>query len=122
MRAPWDLVRSLPGTVLLVLWSAGLAVSAALICYAAATSADIALGVTGTALALALWTGPGGSRVRGPLGRVARPLSRAWPSWLAALAVLGVVAGGCVLLITEHGPSWSPGGGSPVQDIFSAQR
>ena len=36
LAAPWHLVRSIPGTLLLVLWAAGLAIAAALICYAVA--------------------------------------------------------------------------------------
>jgi len=29
VRSPWELLRSLPGTVMLLLWSAGIAVAAA---------------------------------------------------------------------------------------------
>ena len=65
VRTPWHLVQSIPGTLMLVLWSAGLAVAAALICYAVAAGMAVTLFVSGVVLALSLWWGPGGSRLRG---------------------------------------------------------
>ena len=88
LRTPWDLVRSIPTTFMLLLWSAGLAVAAALICYAFAVGESLTLFVAGAVFAAATWTGPGGSRVRSPLARVVRPLSRSVGPWAAALAVL----------------------------------
>ena len=45
LATPWHLVRSIPGTVLLVLWSAGLALAAALLCYAVVATRTVTLGV-----------------------------------------------------------------------------
>ena len=92
MRTPWHLVQSIPGTVMLVLWSAGLALAAALICYAVAAGMAITLFVSGVVLALSLWWGPGGSRVRGPLARVVHPVSRSLGSWAVAMAVVAALA------------------------------
>ena len=62
IRAPWELLRTLPGTVMLQLWSAGLAVAAALLCYAFVAGETVTLFVCGAVFAAAVWTGPGGSR------------------------------------------------------------
>ena len=106
-------MQSIPGTVMLVLWSAGLAVAAALLCYAVAAGMAVTLFVSGVVLAVSLWWGPGGSRVRGPLSRVVQPLSRnvgAWAGAVAAVAVLTVVIG---VRISADGISWAPAGGRP---------
>ncbi len=57
--APWHVVRAIAGTILLVLWSAGLALAAALICYAAATGLEATLFVSGLTFAVSLCLGPG---------------------------------------------------------------
>jgi hypothetical protein len=113
IRTPWHLVQSIPGTLMLVLWSAGLAVAAALICYAVAATMAITLFVSGVVLALSLWWGPGGSRVRGPLSRVVYPLSRNLGSWAAAMAVVAVLAVLLGLRISADGVSWLPAGDRP---------
>ena len=105
--APWHAVRSIPGTLLLVLWALGLALAAVLVCYAAAASVEVTLFAAGLVLAVSLWLGPGGSRVRGPMSRAVNPLSvrdrhlglRAWwscsrrpgssASWRSTWAQLG---------------------------------
>src|SRR4029079_10110495 len=70
VAAPWHLVQSIPGAVLLGLWALGLAAAAALVCYAIATGVALALFVCGVVLAGSLWWGPGGSRLRGPVNRI----------------------------------------------------
>jgi hypothetical protein len=114
LRTPWELVRSIPGTLMLVLWAAGLAVAGALICYAVVAGELLTLFVCGVVFAVATWSGPGGSRVRSPLSRLVRPLSRAWKPWLAAVAVL--TAAGLLLgiIAEESGTSWLPGRSRPL--------
>ncbi len=113
LSAPWHLARAIPGAVVLLLWAAGLAVAAALVCYAVGTSVPLALVVTGLTLAPALWWGPGAGRLRGPLGRVVHPVShRVWP-WLAATAAVLALAVGCGLYAESRGPSWTPGRDHP---------
>ena len=48
-------------------------------------ASEVTLAVCGTTFAVAVWTGPGGSRVRMPLARVVNPLSRTWKPWAAAM-------------------------------------
>jgi hypothetical protein len=114
VRTPWELLRSLPGTVMLVLWSGGLAVAAALLCYAFVAGETATLLVCGTVFAGAVWTGPGGSRVRSPLARVVNPASRRWKPWLAVTFVLLVLATGLGGLAESRGTSWSPGHDRPL--------
>lgn len=117
LGAPWDLVRAVPSTLLLGLWAVGLGVAAALICYAVAAPVELGLGVSGFVLVLALWWGPGGARVRGPVGRLVRPVSRRTGVWLTAALVLiglsGLFAG-----LAGHGTDWRPAGGPPLGNVF----
>ena len=108
LAAPWHLVRSIPGTVLLALWSVGLAIAAALVCYAVAAGVTTTLFVCGLVFAASLWLGPGGSRVRSPLARVVHPPppEGARGRWrllpvLVAAAVLGYRA-------DVEGVDWTP--------------
>lgn len=113
LAAPWHLVQSLAGTALLALWSLGLAVAAALVCYAFSTGLELALFVCGTVLAFSLWFGPGGSRVRGPVSRVMNPLCADPRRWLVALALVLVVTGVLGLRADLTGADWTPAGGRP---------
>ncbi len=114
IHAPWHLVQSIPATIVLVLWAAGLATSAALICYAAAASIPLTLFVMGAVLAVSLWWGPGGSRVRGPLRRVVVPLSRRSGTWTGAVVVLLVLSAAGGLLVQANGPTWLPASNQPI--------
>jgi hypothetical protein len=107
--APWHVVRAIPGTLLLALWSVGLAVAAVLICYAAAADLETSLFVTGLTFVVALALGPGGSRVRSPLARVVHPLASRPGSWLVSLLVVGAVAASFAYLVTTSGVNWAPG-------------
>jgi hypothetical protein len=109
LGAPWDLVRSIPGTLMLVLWSAGLAVAGGLVCYAVAATVPVTLLVCGTVLAVALWSGPGGSRVRSPLARVVHPLAAHPRRWVVGLLLVAVAAG-ALGFIASGGTVWGPTG------------
>ncbi|GAB2460006.1 hypothetical protein GCM10027062_44540 [Nocardioides hungaricus] len=113
LAAPWHLVQSIPSTLLLWLWSLGLAVAAALVCYAIATGLELALFVCGVALAIALWSGPGGSRVRGPVSRVVDPLAADRARWVVALLLVLAVAGALGFRADLSGATWTPAGGRP---------
>ncbi|WP_435742667.1 protein kinase domain-containing protein [Nocardioides sp. SYSU DS0663] len=117
LGAPLDLVRSIPGTVLLLLWSAGLAVAAALLCYAVAAGVETTLFVSGSVLAAALVAGPGGSRVRSPLSRVVVPTARQGRGWIAGMVVLAVLGCGLGALVQTAGTSWAPAGERPFSDV-----
>lgn len=113
VATPWHLVQSLPGTLLLALWSVGLAVAAALVCYAVATGLALALFVCGTALTVSLWLGPGGARVRGPVSRVVNPLAADPRRWVVALLVVTAVAAGLGFRADLSGTTWTPADGRP---------
>ncbi|WP_028645427.1 serine/threonine-protein kinase [Nocardioides sp. URHA0020] len=117
VAAPWHLVQSIPGAVLLALWALGLAAAAALVCYAIATGVELALFVCGVVLAGSLWWGPGGSRLRGPVGRITGAIAAQPRRWVIALAV--VLAVGAVLGFRADlsGASWDPAGGRPQAEI-----
>ena len=83
IRAPWELLRTLAGTVMLLLWSAGLAVAAALLCYAFVAGETVTLFVCGTVFAAAVWTGPGG------LARALTAVARGEPDRSPVEAVAG---------------------------------
>ncbi|MEJ7832291.1 MAG: serine/threonine-protein kinase [Nocardioides sp.] len=114
LGAPWHLVRSIPGTVILVLWSAGLAVAAALVCYALAVGLALTLFASGVVLALSLWWGPGGTRLRSPLSRVVHPLSASVGRWVLALTVVLVVGVALGVRVAGSGVSWSPDDQRPL--------
>lgn len=120
-RTPWDLVRSIPTTLMLLVWSAGLAVAAALLCYAFVAGERLTLAVCGTTFAVAVWTGPGGSRVRMPLARVVNPLSRTWRPWAAAFVVVVVTALALGLLAEQRGVQWTPGQDRPLSGQLTGQ-
>ena len=110
---PWQLIRSIPSTFLLQLWALGVAASGALVCYALAAELAPSLAVCGALLAVGAWAGPGGGRVRSPLGRVVRPASRRPLGWLVSVVLLGgLVAGGVVL--GQSGPDWTPDDSRPL--------
>lgn len=117
LGAPYHVVRSVPGTLLLGLWSLGLGVAVALLGYAAATALEVTLFASGVVFAASLWLGPGGSRVRAPLGRVVNPLSVEVTSWF--VAVLVVAAAGVLLgwITVDAGVQWVPGDGPPLSSL-----
>jgi len=118
LAAPWHLVQSVPGTLLLALWSVGLAVAAALVCYAIATGMALALFVCGTTLTASLWLGPGGSRVRGPVSRVVNPLAADPRRWVVALLLVAAAAPGLGLRADVSGTDWAPADGRPNAEIL----
>jgi hypothetical protein len=99
---------------MLVLWSGGLAVAAALLCYAFVAGETVTLFVCGSVFAAAVWTGPGGSRVRSPLSRLVDPVSRQWRPWLVVTFVLLVLATGLGGLAEARGSSWAPAKDRPL--------
>ena len=116
LGAPWGLVRSVPATALLGLWAFGLAVAAMLLCYAVAAPLGVTLWLAGAVLVGGLWCGPGGSRLRSPVNRVARPLSRSAKGWLIAVAVV-VATGGLLGGLAARGADWLPAGGAPFSGL-----
>jgi serine/threonine protein kinase len=117
VATPWHLVAGIPGTLLLVLWSAGIGAAAALLCFAAGLGFTASLGVVAFAFAVSVWLGPGGNRVRSPLNRVVRPLARRPVAWFVATAVLLALAGGLASVASSSGTSWTPDDDRPLSDV-----
>ncbi|WP_166140279.1 serine/threonine-protein kinase [Nocardioides ochotonae] len=117
LSAPWGLVRSIPSTLVLALWSAGLAAAAGLICYAFATAVPATLLVCGTVLGLALACGPGGNRVRRPLARLVHPAAATGASWVLAAGVLAALVGVLAWQLQDGGPRWAPATEQPLPGL-----
>jgi hypothetical protein len=113
LSAPWHLVRSVPTTVLLLLWAGGFGAAVGLLCYAFSVSPKPTLCVSGAAFAVALYLGPGGARVRRPLSRLVVPLSRRPQTWVLCVGVV-LVAALALGLVSEAGVHWTPGSGAPA--------
>ena len=122
LAAPWHLVRSILGTLLLALWSAGLATAAALVCYAVAAGATRTLFVSGVVLGASMWLGPGGSRVRSPLSRVVNPVSATGRAWVFAMVGALALAGLLGYRVSTGGTSWVPDDGRPLQGFSVPDR
>jgi serine/threonine protein kinase len=114
LSSPWHLVASIPGTLVLVLWSLGIALAAGLVGFALALDAVTTLMLGGATFATALWWGPGGARVRGPLRRVAGPVSRSFGGWIVAAAVALAVVGFLAVVLRDQGIDWSPATNGPL--------
>jgi hypothetical protein len=112
LSAPWYLVAALPGALLLGLWSLGLALAGALVCYAVGASVVATLFCSGLCLVISLWWGPGADHVRWPVRVVAHSLARRIGRWAVVTVVLLAVAG-----FVGHQASldigWSPFGKPP---------
>ncbi len=106
--SPWHLVRAITGTVVLVLWSAGLAAAAGLIAYAFGLDQPTTLLAGGATFGVALWTGPGSSRFRLPIRRALDPMARRPVPWLITCLVLLATAAGLGLLTISNGVLWAP--------------
>jgi hypothetical protein len=113
VSAPWYLVVATGGTVVLVIWAALLAfvVGFAYLLFRGPLVPGLLL--MGAVLALSLWWGPGGRRLRAPvrlvlLGATRRP----WVGWLAIAVVAGTAAVLALQLLGD-GVAWNPAAGAP---------
>jgi hypothetical protein len=117
LRAPWDLVRSIPSSVVLILWASGIAVAAGLLCYAVTLPLRPSYVVCGGVLAIMLWLGPGGNRIRSSVGRVVGPLSATATRWTPPLLLLIAASAGLVALLVAHGSTWTPFPDAPFHGL-----
>jgi protein kinase-like protein len=113
LSTPWYLVVATGGTVMLMLWSALLAFAVGF-AYALFRAPVVpGLLAMGGVLALALWWGPGGRRVRQPVRRLAAGATRnTWVGWLA-VAVVTAVAALLALGLLGDAATWDPADGPP---------
>ncbi|QIK77033.1 serine/threonine protein kinase [Nocardioides piscis] len=117
LGAPWHAVASIPGALLLVGWSLGLGLAAALICFAVGTPVTTGLGVIGVTFATALWWGPGSQRLRGPVQRLSDPVSANPVVWFFVVLLTLAAATGLAAAATSTGPDWSPASDRPFASM-----
>lgn len=116
LAAPWHASASIPGALMLVLWSAGLGLAAALVCFAVGTSMLVGLGVTGVVSGAAMWWGPGSRRLRSPVQRMSHPLSARPLVWFFAAIFTCAAATGLAAAASAQGPNWAPADDRPFAD------
>jgi hypothetical protein len=109
LSAPWYLVASIPGTVLLGVWALGLGAAGALLAYAVGSGTTALLVVAGVCVVVSLWVGPGSAHVRWPVRVAAQALARQTFVWLVTAVLLLIAAGLLVQSGAQH-VSWSPFG------------
>lgn len=117
LAAPWHAVKSIPGALLLVLWSLGLGLAAALLCFAAGAAIPTSLAVIGAVLGASMWWGPGSRRLRGPVHRLAHPISARPLVWFFAVIATAAVAAGLGAAASAQGPNWAPASDRPFADV-----
>jgi hypothetical protein len=117
LAAPWHVVAGLGGSVLLFLWSLGIAAAAALLCFAASASMLTSLGVIGFSFAIGLWWGPGSERVRSPVHRAVDPLARRGVPWLLVTLLVAALGSGLGAAASEQGTSWAPYDDAPFAGV-----
>ncbi|HET7430085.1 MAG TPA: serine/threonine-protein kinase [Nocardioides sp.] len=112
LSAPWYLVAALPGSLVLGLWSLGIALAGVLLCYAAGASTATTLFGAGLCLVVGLWWGPGAAHVRWPVRVVGQSLARRTGRWAVVTVVL-VATAGFVGHQATLSVGWSPFGPPP---------
>ncbi len=113
VSTPWYLVVATGGTLMLMLWSALLAFAVGFAYQLFRGPLVPGLLAMGAVLALAVWWGPGGRRLRQPVRRVVAGLTRnTWVGWVSVAFVVGAAALLALGLLGD-GVIWDPATGSP---------
>ena len=113
MSSPWYVVVATGGTLMLLLWSTGVALIVGLAYLLFNLPMVPGLLAMGGVLAFSLWWGPGSRRVRVPVRRlVVRATSGRWLGWFASGALVVVVLLGAYALL-RGGVIWDPQPGPP---------
>lgn len=115
--APWHVVAAIPGALLLVTWSLGLGLAAALLCFAAHAAVSTSLGIIGVVIGAGTWWGPGSRRLRSPVQRVSHPASAVPLVWFFTTIVVLAAATGLAALASDRGPDWTPANDRPFADV-----
>lgn len=111
--APWHFLVSLPGTLMLLVWTALIVACVGLVLVALRLDDLVVLGVSGLALGVFHWTGPGSSRLRSPTSGVGRALARATMPWALSTLLLLASAAAMLWVAEGGGTSWFPLDASP---------
>ncbi len=116
LSSPWYLLVAAGGTLVLMLWSAGLAllVGVGLMLFRAPLVPGLL--AMGCVLAVSLWWGPGSKRLRVPTRRlIVRSTRGTWAGW-ATVALLAVAVFVTMQALTVNGVNWSPQPGAPWRE------
>ncbi|WP_416953476.1 serine/threonine protein kinase [Nocardioides sp. T5] len=117
LAAPWHALAGLGGSLVLFLWSAGIACAVALLCFAASLSLTTSLAVIGAMFALSTWWGPGSERLRSPVHRLVDPLARRGVPWLLVTLLVAATGSGLGAAASAQGTSWTPYDAAPFSDV-----
>lgn len=119
---PWHLLRGSLGALALLVFSG--AVTAGVVGALVLTGWPVgeALPVGGAALAVATWAGPGGARVREPVGRAVSATARYASVWWLVMAALVVVGGAAWWFGSQDGVLWTPAPGGPWDALRQVAR
>ncbi len=117
LAAPWHVVAGLGGTLVLLLWSVGIAAAVALLCFAGSLSILTSLAVIGGFVAIGLWWGPGAERVRSPIHRAVDPLARRGVPWLLTTLLVAALGSGLGAAASDQGTSWAPYDDAPFAGV-----
>jgi hypothetical protein len=107
LSAPWYLVASLPGALLLGAWALGIGMAALLLCYALGVSTVTTLFLAGVTVAVSLWLGPGSAHVRWPVRVVAHAVARRTGRW-AVIGLVLLATAGFLWHQADVSVHWSP--------------
>ena len=116
LTTPWYLVVATAGTLMLLLWSIGLACVVGLAYLLFGLPLVPGLLLMGAVLALSAWWGPGSRRLRTPTRRLVLAVSRVpWVGW-CAVGLLAVAVTLCAYFLTTSGVLWDPQPGPPWRE------
>ncbi|TQL70129.1 serine/threonine protein kinase [Nocardioides albertanoniae] len=106
VRSPWDLVRAVPGTVVLSVLTG--VIAAAVGVGAAVLDLPLTAVLFAAAMTFMAASWLASERVRDTLGPVARAASTSSPRWIVALVALVILAVAIVWAAAQAGVSWVP--------------
>ena len=113
LTTPWYLLVATTGTLLLLVSATVLTLLSGLAYLLFGPPLGPGMLLMGGVLALALWWGPGGRRVRRPVRRATALLTRrTWSAW-TAIGVLAAGAAACAWFLADAGVVWEPAAGAP---------
>lgn len=108
LSTPWYLIASLPGTLLLLAWAGAMGLAGGLLGYAFLGTTPRVLLALGVLTVIGLWTGPGSTRLRGPVSRLVNPVCRRPAVWFVVSLLVGALAALLGGQMTSSGVEWWP--------------
>ncbi len=106
VRSPWDLVRAVPGTVMLGTLTGVIAAAVGFGCLVLGLAPTVVLFAAAMTFMSAAWLAS--QRVRDTVGPVARAASSPSPRWVVAVVALAIIAVAVLRYAVWTGVSWVP--------------